>query len=188
MFLEQGIYDGDCSSDPDDIDHAVLIVGYGSEEDEDYWIVKNSWGTSWGMEGYIYIRRNTNLKYGVCAINYMASYPTKEPTAPSPSSPPSPPSPPPPQPLPPRRRRRHLHQFDVEVFHIVQLMRHVVAFMSYMISASFMVAVDMRMVCVAEEPSIVVPVISPFVLLKMDSVSRYEISYLCSSLFHLETF
>jgi len=101
MFLEQGIYDGDCSSDPDDIDHAVLIVGYGSEEDEDYWIVKNSWGTSWGMEGYIYIRRNTNLKYGVCAINYMASYPTKEPTAPSPSSPPSPPSPPPPQPLPP---------------------------------------------------------------------------------------
>lgn len=96
-----GIYDGDCSSDPDDIDHAILVVGYGSEGDEDYWIVKNSWGTSWGMEGYIYIRRNTNLKYGVCAINYMASYPTKEPTAPSPSSPPSPPSSPPPSPLTP---------------------------------------------------------------------------------------
>ncbi|TKY71846.1 Oryzain beta chain [Spatholobus suberectus] len=98
-----GIYDGDCSSNPDDIDHAVLIVGYGSEGDEDYWIVKNSWGTLWGMEGYIYIRRNTNLKYGVCAINYMASYPTKESTAPSPSSPPSPPSPPamPPPPPPP---------------------------------------------------------------------------------------
>ncbi|XP_020232327.1 low-temperature-induced cysteine proteinase [Cajanus cajan] len=99
-----GIYDGDCSSNPDDIDHAILIVGYGSEGDEDYWIVKNSWGTSWGMEGYIYIRRNTNLKYGVCAINYMASYPTKESTAPSPTSPPSPPSPPatpPPPSLPP---------------------------------------------------------------------------------------
>ncbi|CAJ1961920.1 unnamed protein product [Sphenostylis stenocarpa] len=95
-----GIYDGDCSSDPEDIDHAILIVGYGSEGDEDYWIVKNSWGTSWGIEGYIYIRRNTNLRYGVCAINYMASYPTKEPTAASPSSPPSL-SPPPPPPLPP---------------------------------------------------------------------------------------
>ncbi|RDX70011.1 Oryzain alpha chain, partial [Mucuna pruriens] len=101
-----GIYDGDCSSDPDDIDHAVLIVGYGSEGDEDYWIVKNSWGTSWGIEGYIYIRRNTNLKYGVCAINYMTSYPTKESTAASPTSPPSPPatpSPPPPPPPPPPR-------------------------------------------------------------------------------------
>ncbi|KAG4956020.1 hypothetical protein JHK82_041728 [Glycine max] len=63
-----GIYDGDCSSDPDDIDHAILVVGYGSEGDDDYWIVKNSWRTSWGMEGCIYLRKNTNLKYvyGCC--------------------------------------------------------------------------------------------------------------------------
>ncbi|KAJ7968711.1 Cysteine proteinase RD21a [Quillaja saponaria] len=96
-----GIYDGECSSDPNDIDHAVLVVGYGSEDDEDYWIVKNSWGTSWGIDGYFYIKRNTNLPYGVCAINAMASYPTKESSSPSPISPPPPPTPPSPPPPPP---------------------------------------------------------------------------------------
>ncbi|KAL8159259.1 hypothetical protein V2J09_000796 [Rumex salicifolius] len=103
-----GIYDGDCSSDPDDIDHAALVVGYGSEGDDEYWIVKNSWGTTWGIQGYIYIKRNTDLEYGVCAINAMASYPTKESSSapspqPSPSPPPTPPPPPPPPPpvLPP---------------------------------------------------------------------------------------
>jgi len=103
LWHEQGIYDGDCSDDPNDIDHAVLIVGYGSENGEDYWIVKNSWGTEWGMEGYFYIKRNTDLPYGVCAINAEASYPTKESSSPSPTSPPSPPSPlsPPPPPPPP---------------------------------------------------------------------------------------
>lgn len=102
-----GIYDGDCSSDPDDIDHAVLIVGYSSEDDVDYWIVKNSWGTDWGLDGYFYIERNTDIEYGVCAINAMASYPTKEETSPSPepspssTPPPPPPSTPPPPPPPP---------------------------------------------------------------------------------------
>uniref|UniRef100_A0A2N9HXD7 Uncharacterized protein n=1 Tax=Fagus sylvatica TaxID=28930 RepID=A0A2N9HXD7_FAGSY len=102
QLYTSGIYDGDCSSDPDDIDHAVLIVGYGSEDGEDYWIVKNSWGTSWGLDGYFYLRRNTNLTYGVCAVNAMASYPTKESSAPSPTSPPPPPTPvtPPPPPTP----------------------------------------------------------------------------------------
>ncbi|KAL9236840.1 hypothetical protein vseg_011464 [Gypsophila vaccaria] len=99
-----GIYEGDCSRDPNDIDHAVLIVGYGSIGNKDYWIVKNSWGTSWGMEGYIYIRRNTNLPYGVCAINAEASYPVQSSSSPSPypspSSPPPPPHNPPPPPPP----------------------------------------------------------------------------------------
>uniref|UniRef100_A0A803MDZ8 Uncharacterized protein n=1 Tax=Chenopodium quinoa TaxID=63459 RepID=A0A803MDZ8_CHEQI len=112
LLCATGIYDGACSSNPDDINHAVLIVGYGSEGNKDYWIVKNSWGTRWGMNGYIYIRRNTDLPYGVCGINALVSYPSQTTLLasspyPSPSSdtsptlPPPLPSPPHPQPSPP---------------------------------------------------------------------------------------
>ena len=59
-----GIYDPlFCSST--DLDHAVGLVGYGTESDTDYWIVRNSWGTSWGEEGYIRMIRNDNNKCGV---------------------------------------------------------------------------------------------------------------------------
>jgi hypothetical protein len=48
-FYNSGIF-SDCSSDPSDVDHAVLLVGYDLERN---WIVRNSWGTSWGNKGYI---------------------------------------------------------------------------------------------------------------------------------------
>jgi xylem cysteine proteinase len=44
----------------------------------DYIIVKNSWGPKWGERGYIRMKRNTGKPEGLCGINKMASYPTKE--------------------------------------------------------------------------------------------------------------
>jgi C1A family cysteine protease len=52
-----------------DIDHAVLVVGFTPK----YWIIKNSWGTAWGEEGYFYLERGKNA----CGINSYASFITE---------------------------------------------------------------------------------------------------------------
>ncbi|KAK7290376.1 hypothetical protein RIF29_04757 [Crotalaria pallida] len=74
-----GIYDGyNCPRNSVYSNHCLTIVGYGSKDGEDFWIVKNSWGKSWGINGYIWIKRNTDLAHGVCGINAWAYNPIKK--------------------------------------------------------------------------------------------------------------
>ena len=60
------------------LDHGVLIVGYGADEDTGdlYWLVKNSWGVSWGDQGYVKIARSTSTSdAGICGIAMQPSFP-----------------------------------------------------------------------------------------------------------------
>lgn len=72
QFYQSGIYfEPGCNSI--DINHAILVVGYGADGDgSEYYIVKNSWGDGWGEQGYLRIARNKNNH---CGIATLASYP-----------------------------------------------------------------------------------------------------------------
>ncbi|KAG4149530.1 hypothetical protein ERO13_D05G339800v2 [Gossypium hirsutum] len=68
------VFTGDCGNS---LTHAVTTVGYGtSEEGLNYWLIKNSWGQSWGENGYMKIQRNVERQGGLCGIAMKASYPT----------------------------------------------------------------------------------------------------------------
>lgn len=73
-FYKSGVYSSkQCKSGVTDVNHAVLAVGYGTvmNTNQPFWIIKNSWGVTWGMSGYFEIERNSNM----CGIADCASYP-----------------------------------------------------------------------------------------------------------------
>ena len=62
-----GIFSG-CTGNP--VNHAVTVVGYGTENGVDYWLIKNSWGTNWGENGFMKLKRGV----GMCGIgSYVAT-------------------------------------------------------------------------------------------------------------------
>ncbi|KAH7568798.1 hypothetical protein ACOSP7_011852 [Xanthoceras sorbifolium] len=73
QFYSSGVFKGRCG---DDLNHGVTAIGYGKTSDgTKYWLVKNSWGTSWGENGYIKIQRGIKAKRGLCGIAMQPSYP-----------------------------------------------------------------------------------------------------------------
>ncbi|KAF7274740.1 hypothetical protein GWI33_012588 [Rhynchophorus ferrugineus] len=63
-----GIINGNCS---DKINHAAVVVGYGRENGQEYWILKNSWAVNWGENGYFRLGMGNNL----CSVATQACYP-----------------------------------------------------------------------------------------------------------------
>lgn len=73
MGYQSGVVTSDsCGTN---LDHGVLVVGYDSEANPPYWIVKNSWGEDWGMDGYIHLEMGNHGPEGQCGIAMDPSFP-----------------------------------------------------------------------------------------------------------------
>lgn len=73
QFYSGGVMTASCGSN---LDHGVLAVGYGTQGGQDYYKVKNSWGSSWGEKGYILLGRGSKYgSNGQCGIQIDPSYP-----------------------------------------------------------------------------------------------------------------
>ncbi|XP_072449702.1 cathepsin L2-like [Chiloscyllium punctatum] len=71
MLYKSGIfYEPRCSTTK--LDHGILVVGYGTENQKPFWIVKNSWGASWGNRGYVHMAKDLDNN---CGIASNAVYP-----------------------------------------------------------------------------------------------------------------
>ena len=85
QMYSDGVYipdpdNGGCSSDPADLDHGVAVVGYNTDTFDvghanktlSYWIIRNSWGTDWGIDGYMYLSKDA---HNACGVANYATYP-----------------------------------------------------------------------------------------------------------------
>jgi len=71
QFYSGGVFkEAGCGTN---LDHGVAVVGYGNEGGDDYYIVRNSWGPSWGEQGYIKIAAVEGD--GICGIQMQPVYP-----------------------------------------------------------------------------------------------------------------
>ncbi|XP_030962771.1 zingipain-2-like [Quercus lobata] len=73
QFYKSGVFMEECGTR---LTHAVTAIGYGiSDDGTKYWLMKNSWGTRWGENGYMRIQRDTGAPEGLCGLARKASYP-----------------------------------------------------------------------------------------------------------------
>jgi len=72
VFYSHGVYfEPECGNKPDNLDHAVLLVGYGTIDGQDYWLIKNSWSNYWGNDGYVLMSQKDNN----CGVTTQTTYP-----------------------------------------------------------------------------------------------------------------
>ena len=73
MMYSGGVFDNpSCGTG---LNHGVAAVGFGTDNGKNFWIVRNSWSSSWGEQGYIRMSRDVQTNTGICGICMASSYP-----------------------------------------------------------------------------------------------------------------